>query len=67
MYASPNTIWVTKSRRMRWEGHVARMGKREGLYKVCGGEMMRGKGHMEGLDVDGRIILKRFFINRMEL
>jgi hypothetical protein len=38
MYASPNTILVTKSRR-RWEGHVARMGKNECLYKVYGGEI----------------------------
>jgi len=29
LYASSNTtIWVTKSRRMRWAGHVARMGDR---------------------------------------
>ena len=26
LYSSPNIIWVTKSRRMRWAGHVARMG-----------------------------------------
>jgi hypothetical protein len=26
LYVSPNVIWVIKSRRMRWAGHVARMG-----------------------------------------
>jgi hypothetical protein len=26
-YASPNFIRVIKSKRMRWEGHVARMGR----------------------------------------
>ena len=26
-YSSPNTVWVIKSRRMRWELHVARMGR----------------------------------------
>jgi hypothetical protein len=26
LYSSPNTVWVIKSRRMRWAGHVARMG-----------------------------------------
>jgi hypothetical protein len=31
---------VIKSRRMRWEGHVALMGEREGVY--------RGKGKPEG-------------------
>ena len=25
LYCSPNSVWVTKSR-MRWSGHVARMG-----------------------------------------
>ena len=28
MYSSPNTVRVIKSRRMRWAGHVARMGER---------------------------------------
>ena len=27
LYSSPNIIRVNKSRRMRWEGHVARMGE----------------------------------------
>jgi hypothetical protein len=27
LYSSPNIIWVIKSRRMRWDGHVARMGE----------------------------------------
>ena len=34
LYSSPNIIRVIKSRRMRWAGHVARMGERRGLYKV---------------------------------
>jgi hypothetical protein len=25
LYSSPNIVWVIKSRRMRWAGHVARM------------------------------------------
>ena len=25
VYSSPNIVWVIKSRRMRWDGHVARM------------------------------------------
>jgi hypothetical protein len=28
LYYSPSTIRITKSRRMRWAGHVARMGRR---------------------------------------
>jgi hypothetical protein len=29
LYSSPNTIWVIKSRRLRWAGYVARMGRRQ--------------------------------------
>jgi hypothetical protein len=29
LYSSPNIIRVIKSRRLRWEGHVARMGRGE--------------------------------------
>jgi hypothetical protein len=32
LYVSPNIIWVIKSRRMRWAGHVACMRKAEELY-----------------------------------
>jgi hypothetical protein len=28
LYSSPNIIMMIKSRRMRWAGHVARMGRR---------------------------------------
>jgi hypothetical protein len=28
LYSSRNTMWVIKSRRMRWVGRVARMGER---------------------------------------
>ena len=34
LYCSPNIVRVIKSRRMRWAGNVARMGKRRGLYRV---------------------------------
>jgi hypothetical protein len=29
LYSSPNIVRVIKSRRMRWAGHVAWMGRRE--------------------------------------
>jgi len=38
LYCSPNIVRVIKSRRMRWAGHVARMGERRDVYKVYGGE-----------------------------
>jgi hypothetical protein len=34
LHSSPNSIRVIKSRRMRWVEHVARMGKRRGVYRV---------------------------------
>ena len=38
LYSSPNIIRVIKSRRMRWAGHVARMGERRGVYRVLVGK-----------------------------
>jgi len=34
LYASPNIVRMIKSRRMRWAGHVARMGEERGVYRV---------------------------------
>ena len=33
LYCSPNIVWVTKSRRMRSAGHVARLGERRDVYR----------------------------------
>jgi hypothetical protein len=41
MYGSPNIIWVIKSGRMKWVGHVVRMGE-ERRIQGFGGET-RGK------------------------
>jgi len=38
LYSSPNIVRVVKSRRMRWVGHVARMGERRGIYRVLVGK-----------------------------
>ena len=42
LYCSP-VIRVVKSRRMRWAGHVTRMGERRGVYRVLLGKS-EGKG-----------------------
>ena len=39
LYFSQNIIRVIKSRRMRWAGHVARMGDRRGAYKFLVGKL----------------------------
>jgi hypothetical protein len=38
VYSSPVIIRVIKSRRLRWAGHVARMGKRRGAYRALVGK-----------------------------
>jgi hypothetical protein len=37
LYSSPNIVRVFKSGRMRWVGHVARIGEGRGIYKVLVG------------------------------
>jgi hypothetical protein len=37
LYSSPNIIRVTKSRRMRWVGHVACMEEKRGAYRILVG------------------------------
>jgi hypothetical protein len=37
-YSSPNIIRMIKSRRMRWAGHVARMGEKRNAYRILVGK-----------------------------
>jgi hypothetical protein len=48
---------MIKPRRMRWLGHVTRMGEKRNAYRVLVGKTEVKKPH-EDTDVDGRIILK---------
>jgi hypothetical protein len=34
LYSLPNIVRVVKSRRMKWAGHVARMGEDRGVHRV---------------------------------
>ena len=38
LYSLPNIVRVVKSRRMRWAGHVARMGEGRGVRRVLVGK-----------------------------
>jgi hypothetical protein len=38
LYSLPNIVRVVKSRRMRWAGHVARMGEERGVHRVLVGK-----------------------------
>ena len=60
LYCSPNIVGVIKSRRMRWAGHVARMGRRRELYRVVVGNL-RERDHWGEPGADGRIMLRWIF------
>jgi hypothetical protein len=34
LYSSPSIIRIIKARRMRWAGHVARMGEKGNVYRL---------------------------------
>jgi hypothetical protein len=42
LYPSPSIITIIKSSRMRWAGHVARMGEKRNVYRLLVGKI-RGK------------------------
>ena len=63
LYFSPNIVRLKKSRRMKWAGHVTRMGKGRGVYRVWVGKL-EGKNHLGDPGVDGRIILRWIFRKR---
>jgi hypothetical protein len=60
LYSSLTIVRVIKSRRMRWVGHVARMGVGRGVYRVLVGKP-EGKKHWGDPGVDGRAILRLIF------
>jgi hypothetical protein len=38
LYSSPSIIKIIKSRRMRWAGHIARMGEKRHAYRLLVGK-----------------------------
>jgi hypothetical protein len=60
LYSSPNIIRVIKTRRMRWAGHVARMGEERGAYSVLVGRP-EGRRPLGRPRHRWRIILKWIF------
>jgi hypothetical protein len=49
LYSSPNIIRMMKSRRMRWAGHVARIGETRNAYRILLGKP-EGKRPLERQD-----------------
>jgi hypothetical protein len=60
LYSSPTIVRVIKSIRMRWAGHVTRMGEGRGVYRFWW-ETLRERDHWGDPGVDGRIILSWIF------
>jgi hypothetical protein len=54
LYCSPSIIRIIKSRRMRWAGHVARMGEKGNVYRLLvgkpEGKRPLGRSRNRGID-----------------
>jgi hypothetical protein len=50
LYCSPDIIWVTRSRMMRWVGHVAHMEEKRNAYRVLVGNL-KERGYVGDLCV----------------
>jgi hypothetical protein len=57
LYSSPHIVRMMKLRRMRWTGHVARMGRR-GIHINYWWESQKERDHWEDQNIGGWTILK---------
>jgi hypothetical protein len=57
LYSSPDIIRQITSRRMRWAGHVARMGRRDKCKRFWW-ESPKERDHLEDRGIDGRMGLE---------
>ena len=55
LYCAPNIVRAIKSRRMRWAGYVARMGRGKEYTGVWWGNLME-RDHLEEPGLEGRIL-----------
>jgi hypothetical protein len=60
LYSSPSVIRIIKPRRMRWAGHVARMGEKRNVYRLL-------VGKPEGKRLLGRPSRRWIDNNKMDL
>jgi hypothetical protein len=57
LYSSPNIVWVIKSNKMKWVGHLAHMWESRGVYRIWWG-ILRDRDHLGDPSVDGKITLR---------
>jgi hypothetical protein len=50
LYYSPSIIRMIKSRRMRWEGHVAQMVEKRNAYRILVGNSPLGRPRRKWVD-----------------
>jgi hypothetical protein len=50
LYYSSSIIRIMKSRRMRWAGHVARMGEKRNVYRLLVGKRPLGRPRLMWMD-----------------
>jgi hypothetical protein len=62
LYSSPTIVRVIKSRRMRWAGHVARLGRGQACTMFLWGDL-RERDHWGEPGVDGKVISRWIFRN----
>jgi hypothetical protein len=60
LYCSPKIFRIKKSRKMRWAGHVVRMGRGQACTGFCWGKR-KERDHLGETGIDGWIILRRIF------
>jgi hypothetical protein len=63
LYSSPSIIRMTNSRRMRWTGHVARIGEKRNAYRILVAKPVEkralgrpGRKWEENIKIDLRVI-----------
>jgi hypothetical protein len=55
LYCLPNIMRVIKSRKVRWAGHVAHVGRRE-VYTRFWRRKLKERDHLEDLILEGSVI-----------
>jgi hypothetical protein len=56
LFSSPSIIRMIRSRRMRWVGHVARMGEKRNAYRIL-------VGKPEGKNKCDELLLKNIYVH----